>query len=634
MNILRFSKSALKRRDWVYLFSLLGPFIVYDLALKASAVASLGGDHGLGSLLGVMSPNAFFDLGYTLFWVGLFTMTRGGALQRRAVVVLFYAATMLLVTMTTCAYQYYQETGTTLDYSVVALFLASPGEILTMFQSVSVLAWALLALALSYTVLGPSLVTRAIERWRGRGSPDGRPQAPSFLLAGGLFLLALGFGSLSLLISTASAAGSKSFASEPLVNLVVTGVEDSGADENVGPPVENPAAHARLTPTPQTQKRNVVLIHLESTRAESVTPYNESLKTTPFLDELAKESLLAERDYTTVPHTSKASVSVNCGVYPHLVTSSTEALPNGIPAPCLAGLLKDQGYNTVFFQSSTKRFENFQGLVKNFGYDDYYPLETMDEKDFKKTNYFGYEEDMMLGPSEEWLKDHGDQPFMAEYLLGTGHHDYQCLGTSHGDEDFSNEEPLNSYLNCMRLQDIFVKNLIDQYKELGLYENTIFVLYGDHGEGFGEHGLLGHNNTIYEEGLRIPFIIHAPGWFENGARVKGLSNLTDVLPTVLEMLGYEVENGEYPGYSLLREPPEDRRLTFSCWFENSCLASIEGTEKYIYHYGDRPDEVFDLSKDPSEQENLAYIHPDEEMDGWRNDLLSWRSGIEAQYVEP
>jgi lipoteichoic acid synthase len=633
LNILRFLKSSLKRREWVYLLSLLGPFIVYDLALKASAVVSLPGDHGLGSLLGVMAPNVFFDLGYTLFWVGLFAMTRGGGLQRRAVVVLFYAATMLLVTMTTCAYQYYQETGTTLDYSVVALFLANPGEILTMFQSVSVLAWALLALAVSYTVLGPPLVTRAIERWRGRESPARRPHAPSFLLAGGLFLLALGFGSLSLLISTASAAGGKSFASAPLVNLVVTGVEDSGADENVGPPVENPAAHARLAPTPQTQKRNVVLIHLESTRAESVTPYNESLKTTPFLDELAKESLLAERDYTTVPHTSKASVSVNCGVYPHLVTASTEALPNGIPAPCLAGLLKDQGYNTVFFQSSTKRFENFQGLVKNFGYDEYYPLETMDEKDFKKTNYFGYEDDMMLGPSEEWLKDHGDQPFMAEYLLGTGHHDYQCLGTSHGDENFSNEEPLNSYLNCMRLQDIFVKNLIDQYKELGLYENTTFVLFGDHGEGFGEHGLWGHNNTIYEEGLRVPLIIHAPGWFENGARVKGLSNLTDVLPTVLEMLGYEVENGEYPGYSLLREPPEDRRLTFSCWFENSCLASIEGTEKYIYHYGDRPDEVFDLSKDPSEQENLADKHPEEEMDGWRNDLLSWRSGIEAQYVE-
>ncbi len=81
MNILRFLKASLKRRDWVYLFSLLGPFIVYDLALKASAVALLGGDHGLGSLLGVMSPNAFFDLGYTLFWVGFFAITRGGGLQ-------------------------------------------------------------------------------------------------------------------------------------------------------------------------------------------------------------------------------------------------------------------------------------------------------------------------------------------------------------------------------------------------------------------------------------------------------------------------------------------------------------------------------------------------------------------------
>ena len=71
----------------------------------------------------------------------------------------------------------------------------------------------------------------------------------------------------------------------------------------------------------------------------------------PFLDELAKSSLLAERAYTTVPHSSKASVSANCGVYPHLVTTSTEALPEGIPAPCLADLLKEQGYNTVFFQS-------------------------------------------------------------------------------------------------------------------------------------------------------------------------------------------------------------------------------------------------------------------------------------------
>jgi arylsulfatase A-like enzyme len=269
--------------------------------------------------------------------------------------------------------------------------------------------------------------------------------------------------------------------------------------------------------------------------------------------------------------------------------------------------------------------------VTNFGYKEYYPLETMDVGDAAKTNYFGYEDDIMLGPSEEWLKGNGGKPFMAEYLLGTGHHDYQCLGTRYGSEDFSQDDLLNHYLNCMRLQDIFVKNLFDQYKELGLYDNTIFVIYGDHGEGFGEHGRDGHNDTIWEEGLKVPLIIHAPGWFENGQQVQGLSNHTDILPTVLEMLGYEVRGGEYPGYSLLHSVPEDRPLFFSCWSDDQCLASIKGTEKYIHHYGNRPGELFDLSKDPSERENLVGERSKEEMDGRRQDLLQWRSGVDAFY---
>src|SRR5215208_6669220 len=561
-------------------------------------MTSLSAEDMLPSIL----SDTFFTLGYSLFWVGLFAATPGGGLLRRAVHVLFHAATMLVVLVTTCANQYYQETGTTLDYGVFALFLPNLGEIWPMFASVSVVVWVLLVAALLYAVLGPSLVTRALERRLGR-RPDGRGifsagtagAFSSFLGPIKLFFLALGFGSFSLLIGSAPAVADKSLARAPLVNLVMTGVEDLGAEEDVGPTAENPATYATLSPTPQTEKRNVVLIHLESTRAQSVTPYNQELKTTPFLDELAKSSLLAERAYTTVPHTSKASVSANCGVYPQLVTTTTEALPEGIPAPCLAGLLKEEGYNTVFFQSSTKRFENFQGLVRHFGYEEYYPLESMNEEGFEKTNHFGYEDDMMLEPSEEWLKEHKDKPFVAEYLTGTGHSDYQCLNTHYGSEDFSNEEPLNSYLNCMRLQDIFLKNLIDQYKKLGLYENTIFVFFGDHGEGFGEHDRLLHGDTIYEEGLRVPLIIHVPGWFENGERVNGLSSQIDILPTILEMLGYEVKDGEYAGYSLLHPQPEERTLFFSCISTRTCLASLKGNEKYIYHYGNQPNEVFDLS---------------------------------------
>jgi arylsulfatase A-like enzyme len=122
-------------------------------------------------------------------------------------------------------------------------------------------------------------------------------------------------------------------------------------------------------------------------------------------------------------------------------------------------------------------------------------------------------------------------------------------------------------------------------------------------------------------------LIHAPGWFENGERVKGLSNLTDILPSVLEMLGYEVENGEYPGYSLLHPLPEDRTIMSSCVYPYRCMASIKGFEKYIYHYGDQPDEFFDLSEDPLELKNLADERA-REVGERRDELLAWRSSVE------
>jgi lipoteichoic acid synthase len=110
-----------------------------------------------------------------------------------------------------------------------------------------------------------------------------------------------------------------------------------------------------------------------------------------------------------------------------------------------------------------------------------------------------------------------------------------------------------------------------------------------------------------------------------------LSNHADILPTVLELLGYEVKGGEYPGYSLLHQLPEDRTLMFSCFHQDACLASLKGPEKYVYHYDNQPDELFDLSKDPLEKNNLARERPKEEVDKRRKDLLEWRSRVNAKY---
>jgi lipoteichoic acid synthase len=621
-------RALLSRREWVYLLSLLVPFAVYNLALKADSIVPRLGDLGLARVLTLMRSDVFFNLGYTSFWIGLFAAARRGPL-RWVVIFLFHITTVLVGIVRASSHQYFKETGTTLDYDIVALWGPRFDEIKPMIR-LPRRTWMLLATTFFYATLGPWILARAVGWWRGwpESSSSETPQRISLLAPLGLFLQALGFGSLSLLVGSVPAGASKSFSRDPFVNLVVTGVKeaitekDASKADSIG---EHPAAHASLAETPRTQKRNVVLIHLESTRAQSVTPYNKELETTPFLNELSKSSLLVERAYTTIPNTLKAIVSVNCGIEPDL-RPATEAKPGGIPAQGLANLLKEQDYSTVFFQSSTEKFEKFRNLAKNLGYDEYYPLEHLDEEykeGFEWANYFGYEDDVMLKPSKEWLKGNKDRPFVVKYLTGTGHHDY-LPPKRYGLETFSDDDKLNRYLNCLRYQDFFVRNLIEQYKELGLYEDTIFVIYGDHGEGFGEHGRYVHENNPYEESLKIPLVIHDPKRFQDGERVKGLSNHMDILPTVLDLLGFELKNGEYPGYSLLRLLPEDRTLMLSCFNKDKCLVSIKGSKKYIHHYGNEPDELFDLSKDPLERKNLADERP-EEVSKRREEILAWHS---------
>ena len=553
---------------------------------------------------------------------------KGRRSLRWAVVGLFHFMTVLVMAVTTCAYQYSQETGTTLDYSTLAEWIPKLKEISPpLLGDVPLSTRVVVAVAIIYALFGPWLITYTLEHWRGwpRRSPAETAHENSLLSPFALFLLGVGFGALSVLISTTT------LARDPFINVVATGVNGASSKDNWDPEpaIGHPAARVSLAQTPKTDKRNVVLIHLESTRARSTTPYNEDLKTMPFLDELAKNSLLAEQAYVVLPRTAKGSLAVNCGVEPPLY-SGPEFGPGGIPDRCLADLLNEQGYRTAFFQSTWN--DGFSNLTKNFGYKEFYPYQSMDTEGFQWTNTFGYEDDIMLRPSEGWLRAYGyDKPFMIEYLTSTGHYGYECIPNRYGTKDFSEDEQLNRYLNCLRLQDIFLQNLFDQYKKLGLYDNTIFVIFGDHGEGFGEHDRFLHGDTIYEEGLRIPLIIHAPGWFEGGQREGGLSSQIDILPTVLEILGYEVKNGTYPGYSLLHPVPDGRTLMFSCISSFKCLASLKGEEKYVYNYGNQPDEVFNLSKDPLEENNLASLYSKEELDKRREDLLAWRSKVDTEY---
>src|ERR687885_181510 len=126
LSVLGFLRSFLSRQEWIYLLSLLIPFIVYDLALKAAILVSIP---GVDPSFYLMRSNVFFDLGYALLWIGLFAAAPRRGLVRRSVEVLFHATTVLLMIVDTSAYQYFKMTGTALNYSIISLWLPDLKEV-------------------------------------------------------------------------------------------------------------------------------------------------------------------------------------------------------------------------------------------------------------------------------------------------------------------------------------------------------------------------------------------------------------------------------------------------------------------------------------------------------------------------
>ena len=658
----RGSRSLLSRHDRIYLLSLLLPFFVYDLMFKSLLVFSAPQDSeisdalslmqirlaapkppGLVEVLGLMQSNLLFHLGYVMLWRLLFALART-PLVRWIVVGVLHVLTLCVALITTIAYHYYNVTGSTLNYGTLFLGLSSFAELRSLITSeVSIRSAVMVFVMLIYLSLGPLAVTSFVERWDGRRATthlgvDGSWRHRSRVL--GLGLAAFVLFLLSLLPGVGPPGVSKAFARDAFVHVMMTAIAEEQGEELpevvADPRLEGLPAEARLLPTGATKRRNVVLIALESTRADTTTPYNKDLPTTPFMDKLAKSSLLVERAYATMPHTHSALMAISCGIEPPLGVEGPAMLtmPDRIPDVCLPHLLRAQSYKTAFFMSQTKGFENSEQILENLGYQDFFSVERMDTTGFERTNYFGYEDEVMLAPSRAWLEKQRDEPFLAMYLTSSPHHDYLAPSKRNGRVAFTKNDRINRYLNSVRNQDFFLKQLFDQYRQLGLYDDTVFIIIGDHGQNFGEHSRNGHGDSLYEEGVRVPLLIHDPQRFQGGKLEASPVNQLDILPTVVDLLGYEIRGGRYSGSSLLGPLRPDRTLMYSCSREIACMASLKGTEKYVDYFDDRPVELFNLATDPGELNNLAEAWPPDELKRRRAELVAWRAKVRAMYDTP
>jgi arylsulfatase A-like enzyme len=181
------------------------------------------------------------------------------------------------------------------------------------------------------------------------------------------------------------------------------------------------------------------------------------------------------------------------------------------------------------------------------------------------------------------------------------HHPYIVVG----DRNYAVRNPaLGRYLNGVQSMDALIGQLADQLKKMGLADDTLLVITGDHGEAFNEHGQSIHGFTVYNEELQVPLLIINPRLFPYKRLMNGPARQIDIAPTLLSLLGIP-EPAQWQGTSLFQRPRRRRVYMFSA-NGNYVLGLIDGNMKYIYDFNLDRAELYDLAADPYEHSNLSF----------------------------
>lgn len=360
--------------------------------------------------------------------------------------------------------------------------------------------------------------------------------------------------------------------------------------------------------------RNVVMIHLESTAAQVLGLYGAGLDPMPNLTRISREAILFEEAYTVYPESIKGLASILQSTWPAMDTSPE--LYEKLEAPSLAALLSGRGYRTGLFHSGRFRYLGMESLIRDRGYG---TLEDAGAIGGNRQSSFGVDEAATVRRVLDWI-DAGprDHPFFVSYLPIAGHHPYGSSTPG----PFPDEEEIGRYRNALFEGDRALGTLVEGHRSRGLFEQTLLVVFGDHGEAFGQHeGNFGHTLFLYEENVRVPLLFVLPSAVPELRRVPGPVSLIDVGPTVLDLLG-DAPSGEHQGRSLLRGSPG--LALFFADTSTPLLGLRDGRWKFIHDLESGRSNLFDLESDPVERVDRAAEFA-ERVRAYRDHVKAWAS---------
>ncbi len=345
----------------------------------------------------------------------------------------------------------------------------------------------------------------------------------------------------------------------------------------------------------------VVLISVDTLRADHLPAYGYRSVDTPNLDAFRRDAVLFENAYAHVPLTLPSHTTIFTGLLPPQ-NGVRDNLGYALSAgpTTLAGYLKSRGYATAGAVSSIV-LSHATGIARGFDFYEDNIEPTKASQTLSRVQRHGGETAALL---EDWIGPRADSPFFAFLHLFEPHSPYEPP------EPYASRYKL-AYDGEIARADEIVGSFLKYLKDQDVYDRALVIFLSDHGEGLNDHGEDEHGVLLYREAIHVPLMIKLPRSRRAGESVKAPVALTDVFPTVAAVAGLDVPPG-LAGRPLLASPPAPDAAARRVYGETlyprlhlgwSDLASlVDAGHQYIE--SPRP-ELYDLVADPGEKSDLS-----------------------------
>lgn len=379
---------------------------------------------------------------------------------------------------------------------------------------------------------------------------------------------------------------------------------------------------------PDVNLANVILISIDTLRADHLGCYGYERPTSPAIDRIASEGVLFKNASATSPWTLPSHGSMLTGFYPSRLglTTNRSALPSDVKT--LAAVLSERGFTTAAFVNSLLVSQEF-GFAKGF-------------KTFKRLAKGKQPQGIaprIINLAKRWLQEIQGRNFFLFLHFYDVHSDYvsqphykrQFAGSYSGAVDGTTEQLLAFRKGDLSLDDKDKKHLIDLYdagvrqlddrlqgffdflQQQDLLEKSILIVTSDHGEEFLDHGGVLHGRTQYQELIHVPLILRGPN-IPQARRIKDIVSLVDIMPTVLGILEISIPSGiegwdlsplwqetstQIPSRLIFAEADHNNE-------ENDIKRAIRNS-RYKLHYDllSKERALYDLESDPHERIDIA-----------------------------